>query len=132
MRTLQNMITSGTITRAQRITIYGPNGVGKSTLAKAFPSPIFIDTEDGSTHLDVSRIQASEPETFFDALRQLAYEPHTYQTLVIDSSDGAEKHVRMEALFAELYCLLSARLRFGKTPQVAKSPTAGRQDTGRQ
>jgi len=73
MLTLQNLITTGTVSRAQRITVYGPNGVGKSTLAKAFPSPIFIDTEDGSTHLDVARIQASEPETFFDALRQLVH-----------------------------------------------------------
>ena len=94
MLTLQNLITTGTVSRAQRITVYGPNGVGKSTLAKAFPSPIFIDTEDGSTHLDVARIQASEPETFFDALRQLGSEEHAFQTLIIDTVDGAEKLLR--------------------------------------
>jgi hypothetical protein len=91
---LSDLITTGTVTRAQRITIYGGNGIGKSTLAASFPAPVFIDTEDGSTHLNVARIQASEPETFFDALRQLANEEHSYQSLVIDTGDNAEKHLR--------------------------------------
>ena len=94
MLTLQNLITTGAVSRAQRLTVYGQNGIGKSSLAAQFPAPVFIDTEDGSTHLNVSRIQASEPETFFDALRQLAYEQHAFQTLIIDTVDGAEKHLR--------------------------------------
>jgi hypothetical protein len=94
MLKLNDLIKIGPVTRAQRITIYGPNGIGKSTLAAAFPDPLFLDTEDGSTHLNVARIQASEPETFFDALRQLANEEHRYQTLVVDTGDGSEKHLR--------------------------------------
>jgi len=39
---------------APRICIYGPHGIGKSTLAAAFPKPIFISTEDGLATLDVT------------------------------------------------------------------------------
>jgi GTPase SAR1 family protein len=91
---LNDLIQKGVSARAQRITIFGPNGIGKTSLAAAFPEPLFIDTEDGSTHLNVARIQASEPESFFDALRQLGNEEHSYQTLVIDTIDAVEKHLR--------------------------------------
>ena len=42
-------ITSGKINnKAQKVVIYGPEGIGKSTFAAHFPNPLFIDTE-GST-----------------------------------------------------------------------------------
>ena len=41
-------ITSGRIPGAKKIVIYGPEGIGKSTLASQFPDPVFIDTEDST------------------------------------------------------------------------------------
>ena len=38
-------ISSGVIAKAQKVVIYGPEGVGKSTFASQFPDPIFTDTE---------------------------------------------------------------------------------------
>ena len=40
----------------QIILIYGPSGIGKSTLASKFPSPLFIATERGLNHLSVNAI----------------------------------------------------------------------------
>ena len=37
-------IITGIIESAQKVVIYGTEGIGKSTLASKFPSPIFIDT----------------------------------------------------------------------------------------
>ncbi|MBR0283530.1 MAG: AAA family ATPase, partial [Oscillibacter sp.] len=51
-------ITSGVVRRAQKVVIYGPEGIGKSTLASKFPNPLFIDTENGTQHMDVRRVDA--------------------------------------------------------------------------
>ena len=49
-------ITKGKIDRAQKVVIYGSEGIGKSSLAAEFPDPLFIDTEGGTAHMDVRRI----------------------------------------------------------------------------
>jgi len=50
-------ITDGKIKRAQKVVIYGSEGIGKSTFAAQFPNPLFIDTEGGTSHMDVRRIE---------------------------------------------------------------------------
>ena len=37
-------ITSGIIQSPQKIVLYGPEGIGKSTFASQMPDPVFIDT----------------------------------------------------------------------------------------
>ena len=49
-------ITSGKIESAQKVIIYGPEGIGKSTFASKFPSPLFSDTEGSTKHMDVRRL----------------------------------------------------------------------------
>ncbi len=49
-------IKNGKIPRPQKVVIYGAEGVGKTTLAAQFPDPLFIDTESGTAHMDVRRI----------------------------------------------------------------------------
>ena len=48
-------ISTGKIDRAQKIVIYGAEGIGKTTLASKFPDPLFIDTEGSTAHIDVKR-----------------------------------------------------------------------------
>jgi hypothetical protein len=93
---LKNLVKTGRINRPQRIVIYGPNALGKTTLAASFPAPIFLDTEDGSTHQDLARIQTPDEQNFFDALRALGSERQSYKTLVIDTIDVAEKFIKRE------------------------------------
>ena len=38
-----------------KVGIYGPEGIGKSSLASLCPGAIFADIEDGTKHLDVTR-----------------------------------------------------------------------------
>ena len=45
-------LTSGKIDTAIKTVIYGPEGIGKSTLAAQFPRPVFIDTEGSTVHMD--------------------------------------------------------------------------------
>jgi hypothetical protein len=95
---ITDLIKTGRIDRAQKIVLYGPNGVGKTTLASNFPDPIFLDTEDGTTHQHLTRIQIPDEQTFFDVLRALALEKYTYRTLVIDTIDVAERFARERVL----------------------------------
>lgn len=71
-----------------KMVIYGPGGVGKTTLASEFPNPIFVQTEDGSGDLEITTFQ-DEPLNSFDLVEQalvaLASEDHDFQTVVIDS-----------------------------------------------
>jgi hypothetical protein len=98
MSQLQNLVRTGRIDRAQRITLYGPESAGKTTLAAQFPDPLIIDTEDGSTHQDVARIQTPTEENFFEAMRTIASENHPYKTIVIDTVGNAEQFIRERVL----------------------------------
>ncbi|MSS13449.1 AAA family ATPase, partial [Porcincola intestinalis] len=51
-------ITRGVIHKATKVVIYGPEGIGKSTLASKFPDPVFIDTEGSTNMMDVARLPA--------------------------------------------------------------------------
>lgn len=85
-------ISKGKIRTAQKVVIYGPEGVGKSTFASHFPSPIFIDTEGGTKKLDVTRFD--RPTSWEMLLQQIEYVKQNgfdFKTLVIDTADWAEK-----------------------------------------
>jgi hypothetical protein len=93
---LQNLIKNGPIARAQRITIYGPHGIGKTTLASQFPEPIFIDTEEGTSHLPVNRIVANDYASLCQALIELRDSDLPCRTVVIDTIDRVELFLRAE------------------------------------
>jgi hypothetical protein len=87
-------IRRGKITRPQKAVIYGPEGVGKSTLAGRLPDPVFLDTEGGTHHLDVVRLDsASTWEEITAVIGQLASTQHEFRTLVIDTADWLEKRL---------------------------------------
>ncbi len=84
-------ITKGTVNRPQKVVIYAPEGIGKSTLASQLPAPLFLDFEQGSHHLAVDRI---EPVTFAETLgilTELSKDSGQYRTLVVDTVDWLEE-----------------------------------------
>lgn len=85
-------ITRGKRQEAQKVVIYGVEGVGKSTFASHFPDPIFIDTEGSTGALDVAR--TDPPQSFAQLLDQVQYfilHPDQLGTLIIDTADWAEQ-----------------------------------------
>jgi AAA domain len=76
---------------AVRGTIHGIEGVGKSTLAAQFPNPVVLDTEDGTRHLDVARVQITDWKTLTLAVAELTVDSQGFSTVVIDSVDWAER-----------------------------------------
>lgn len=83
-------IKRGRQARAQKCVIYGPEGVGKSTLASNLPSPVFIDTEGSTSQLDVARVEAHSWREFTGALAEI-HKMQEFQTVVVDTIDWAEK-----------------------------------------
>ena len=87
-------IRRGKITRPQKVVIYGPEGVGKSTLAGQTPDPVFLDIEGGTHHLDVDRFDAAATwDGITSAVAQLAKSDHPFRTLVLDTADWLEKRL---------------------------------------
>ena len=71
--------------------IYGVPGIGKTSLAAAFPSPVFLDTERGTSSLDVARIDINNWDELRQAIAELGSTRHEFKTVVIDSIDWAEE-----------------------------------------
>lgn len=90
--------------QGEKIMLYGPNGMGKTTLASMAPNPVFIGLDDGGrkirnpkTGQPVNAIQGVETfEDLRDALHQVDLFP-TGGTMVLDTITLAEaaiiKHV---------------------------------------
>ena len=85
-------ITKGKIDRAQKVVIYGSEGIGKSGLAAKFPDPLFIDTEGGTAHMDVRRIEKPQSwEEMLSVVKEVAATQDVCRTLVLDTADWAEQ-----------------------------------------
>ena len=85
-------ITKGKIDRAQKVVIYGAEGIGKSGLAAKFPDPLFIDTEGGTAHMDVRRIEKPQSwEEMLSVVKEVAATKDVCRTLVLDTADWAEQ-----------------------------------------
>jgi hypothetical protein len=85
-------ISRGVIVGAQKIVIYGPEGIGKSSFAAKFPNAVFIDTEGSTKHMDVARLPKPTSWTMLiEEVKYVKQNPHICDTLVIDTADWAEK-----------------------------------------
>jgi hypothetical protein len=88
---MKMQITRGKIVSAQKVVVYGPEGIGKSTFASHFPNPLFIDVEGSTKKLDVARMPIPTSWTMLlEHLKYVKANPKICGTLVIDSADWAE------------------------------------------
>ena len=84
-------VISGKVEKAKKVVIYGPEGIGKSSLAAQFPRPIFIDTEGSTTEMDVDRLpKPSSWEMLRQQVEWVKQQRGRFGTLVIDTIDWAE------------------------------------------
>ena len=85
-------LTRGLRQEPQRLVIYGPEAIGKSTLASQLPDPVFIDVEGSTADLDVFRAPSpSSWRSLIDMTNEFITNHHGRKTLVIDTADWAER-----------------------------------------
>lgn len=85
-------VITGKLSKPQKLVLYGPEGIGKSTFASRMPNPLFIDTEDSTVNMDVARFK--KPSSWTMLLQQIAHvkaNPTLCKTLVVDTADWAER-----------------------------------------
>lgn len=91
-RSMHLNISKGTVETAKKVVIYGPEGIGKSTLASQFPSPLFLDVEHGTKALNVDRVDGLDTwDALRGALNALRSSRGEYRTIVVDTADWAER-----------------------------------------
>jgi hypothetical protein len=84
-------IIEGKEKRPLKIVIYGPEGIGKSTFASQFPDPLFIDTEGGTSNLDIRRIKCNKSwDELISVVKEIKENPMICKTVVLDTADWAE------------------------------------------
>lgn len=85
-------VTSGTLQTAQKVVLYGLEGIGKSSLASQFPNSVFIDTEGSTKQLNVQRLP--KPSSWEMLKQQVQWVkqqgPSRFGSLIIDTVDWAE------------------------------------------
>jgi len=75
-----------------RAVIYSPEGRGKSSLASLLPSPVFIDVEGGTYHLDVARFEPSTWQEVLDCIVEIGKNHKAdFKTVVFDTADWLER-----------------------------------------
>lgn len=90
-------VSEGPVVRAQRVLLYGPEGIGKSTMAGQMPDPLFIDVEDGTTQLYVRRLPVPvDWAMLLSEVRDVREDREGTATIVIDTLDAAERLCQAE------------------------------------
>lgn len=84
-------IISGRIKKPEKVVIYGPEGIGKSSLASNFPKPVFSDTEGSTKELDVDRLPKPSSWTMLkQQVEWVKQQTGRFKTYIIDTIDWAE------------------------------------------
>lgn len=84
-------VTRGRIKMPHLFLLYGPDGIGKSTMGSEAPSPIFLGPEKGTLNLDVARFPTPKNwAQVIEAVDDLLTKSHEFKSLVIDTLDWLE------------------------------------------
>jgi len=109
-------ITCGVKALPQRLVVYGPEKIGKTTLASKMPKPVFVDVEGSTSDLDVARAPVPSSWTaLVDMVEQFARDHHGYETLVIDTADWAEKLAITHVCAVNHFTALGGQNDFGRS-----------------
>lgn len=77
-----------------RLLIYGPEKIGKTSLAAEFPDPVFLRIECGpSEGLELHGWDIGNYAEFLEAIGVLYSDDHDFKTVVIDSTSSLESRV---------------------------------------
>lgn len=85
-------IISGLVERPIKVSIYGIEGIGKSTIGSQFPNPLIIDTENGTCRINCNRVKSTSWSELLEIVREVVNNPTLCKTLVIDTFDKAETY----------------------------------------
>lgn len=116
-------VRRGRLSSAHRIVIYGPDGVGKSTLAADAEEPIALDIEGGTNLIDVPRYSFRDepgghvPRTFeevISATEDLLKNPSPFRTAIYDTGD------RLESLIWNYITARDSNKTTAKNPKARK------------
>ena len=83
-------ITRGRIKQPNFITIYGQDGVGKTSFAAGAPNILFLDAEKGTLHMDVTREEITSYASLTEALDRIIAghaDYKNFQSVAFDSLD---------------------------------------------
>lgn len=78
------------------VLLYGVGGIGKTSLAAEWPSPLYLPTEGERPPSDVDMATPGTIDSFDDLLNifgELLTTEHEFKTVIIDSLDGLESLV---------------------------------------
>lgn len=89
-------VQSGVVPKAQKVILYGPEGIGKSSLAAKFPNPVFIDTEGSTDKLEVNRMK--KPTSWTELIQMLDWikNQRQFSSVIIDTADWAQRLAEQE------------------------------------
>lgn len=92
-RARRNILPTGTTPPATKLSdfalgVYGPPGIGKTTLANQFPKPLFLDCERGTLGIECYRMEIDTWADFKGVLDALTHEPHDFRTVVLDTANA--------------------------------------------
>ncbi len=82
-----------------RVLIYGPPGLGKTSLAAEFPAPVFLDVEQGlPAGVDAATFgEVTSYDDLMSAIASLYDDDHEFGTIVVDTLDRLEPLVWAKA-----------------------------------
>ena len=92
----------GKLNKAQKVVIYGPEGIGKSTFALSFPEPIVIDVEGSTANFEAKRFEKPNSWTMLMSQIQYAIDNKPCKTLIIDTVDYVEQHLTKPHIVATI------------------------------
>lgn len=82
--------------KAQKILLYGVQGLGKTVFGSTFETPILIRTEDGAGAVDVPAFPLAATHADIVAIINTLHGEHNFKTVVLDSLDWLEPLVWAE------------------------------------
>jgi len=92
-------VNSGKKQVPRRMVIHGPNHVGKSSLAAAFPDVFIVDIEDGLGDIVCdSSDNIRDIDVFFSTLMEFVNDDHGFRWLAIDTVDWLEKLIQKKVV----------------------------------